>query len=124
MGNLGWYQILTTFAKKVGGPKNLIGLLLGFGAFIGGGVVHVCTKLKKKIDTKHKKKKQLADAAIVYTVNKGGFSNEGLRFNEKDEFKVLETDGNVGLIEIIGDKNSPYYVSLKFLSSISNYKLK
>lgn len=23
MSNLGWYQVMTTVAKKVGGPKNL-----------------------------------------------------------------------------------------------------
>ena len=27
MGNLDWYQIMTTVAKKVGGPKVLFGLL-------------------------------------------------------------------------------------------------
>lgn len=35
MSNLGWYQILTTLAKKVGGTKQLIGLLIGSGALLG-----------------------------------------------------------------------------------------
>ncbi len=39
MSNLGWYQILTTLAKKDGGPKQLIGLLIGSGALLGGGAV-------------------------------------------------------------------------------------
>lgn len=33
MGNLGWYQLLTTWAKKVGGPKQLM-LLLAAGGYI------------------------------------------------------------------------------------------
>lgn len=34
MSNLGGYQLLTTWAKKVRGPKNLVLLLLGSGAVI------------------------------------------------------------------------------------------
>ena len=32
MSNLGWYQKITTAAKRVGGPKNLI-LLIGVGGY-------------------------------------------------------------------------------------------
>ena len=39
MGNLGWYQLMTTVAKKVGGPKRLFALVLGGGAILGGGAV-------------------------------------------------------------------------------------
>ena len=46
-----------------------------------------------------------------------------LHFKVGDQFKVLDVDGDAGLIEIIGDNNSPYFVSLKFLSSISDYKI-
>ena len=31
MSNLGWYQVMTTAAKKVGGPRNLLLLTLGAG---------------------------------------------------------------------------------------------
>ena len=31
MSNLGWYQVMTTAAKKVGGPRNLFLLTLGAG---------------------------------------------------------------------------------------------
>ena len=37
MSNLGWYQILTSMAKKVGGPKQLVGMILGGGVLLGGG---------------------------------------------------------------------------------------
>ena len=68
------------------------------------------------------KKKKIEQAAVIYTVNAEGTSNEGLRFKVGDKFKVLDVVGDAGLIEIIRDNNSPYFVSLQFLSSISDYK--
>ena len=35
MRNLGDYQVMTTMANKVGGPRILAGLLIGCGALIG-----------------------------------------------------------------------------------------
>ncbi len=49
MSNLGWYQILTTMAKKVGGPKILIALLAGGGALLGGGAVAGGNAIKKEV---------------------------------------------------------------------------
>ncbi len=123
MSNLGWYQILTSMAKKVGGPKRLVGILVGGGALLGGGGVAGGYALKKKISSAQAKKKKEAEAAIIYTVNMEGKSNEGLLFKVGETFRVLETDGDAGLIEKIGDENNPYFVSLKFLSTISDYKL-
>ena len=123
MGNLGWYQILTTMAKKVGGPKRLIALLTGGGALLGGGAVAGGNAIKKKVLSELEKKRQEEALAKVYTVKKEGRSNEGLLFVEGDTFKVLEVDGDAGLIEKIGDDNNPYYVSRKFLCSISDYEL-
>ena len=48
MGNLGWYQVMTTSAKRVGGPVNLLGIILGFGAIAGGGAVMGGMAIKKK----------------------------------------------------------------------------
>ncbi len=123
MSNLGGYQILTTLGKKVGGPWNLVGLFVGGGAIIGGCFVAGGHALKKKTDALSEKKRQEAEAAIIYTVNVEGRSNEGLLFTVGDTFRVLERDGDAGLIEKIGDKNNPYYVSLHFLTTISDYKL-
>lgn len=117
MGNLGWYQLITTAAKKVGGPKRLIALTLGTGAAIHAGACAAYKKVKKELD----KKKRARAAAIVYTVEKEGSSNEGLLFRTGERFKVLEIDGDACLIEKLGDNKNPYFVSLKFLSSISDY---
>jgi len=123
MSNLGWYQIMTTMAKKVGGPKNLIALIAGGGAIVGGGAMVIGNAIKKKVTLELEKKRHDEAIAKVYTVRKEGKSNEGLLFFKGDTFKVLEIDGDAGLIEKIGDDNNPYFVSRKFLSSISDYEL-
>ena len=123
MSNLGWYQILTTMAKKVGGPKRLIGLLIGAGTLIGGGTVAGINKLKEIISSDINEKKQDEEATIVYTVSIEGKSNEELLFKVGDTFRVLAADGDAGLIERLGDENNPYVVSLKFLESISDYRI-
>lgn len=121
MSNLGWYQILTSMAKKVGGPKKLISLFIGGGFLAGGSAVAGSLAIKKTVTAKINKKRQAKEANIIYTVSIEGKSNEGLLFKVGDKFKVLETDRDAGLIEKLGDENNPYFVSLKFLESISDY---
>lgn len=122
MSNLGGYQVMTTLAKKVGGPRQLGGLILGSGVLLGGSIVAGGIAIKKKIAKELDIKKRTADAAVVYTVKKEGRSNEGLLFAMGDKYKVLETDGDACLIEKLQDNNNPYFVSGKFLSSISDYR--
>ena len=118
MSNLGWYQVLTTTAKAVGGPKTLIGLLVGGGAIVGGVTVAGIGKLNKEADRKRK----LAESVVIHTVHTEGKSNEGLLFRVGDKFRVLDSDGDAGLIEKIDDENNPYFVSLRFLGRISDYE--
>lgn len=123
MSNLGAYQWLTSAAKKVGGPKNLVGIIAGTGAVAGvavykGGEI-VVKKIKKKIN---KEELQETSDTIIYSVTAEGVSNEGLEFKIGDQFRVLETDKDAVLIEKIGDDNNPYFVSEELLKNISNYK--
>lgn len=118
MSNLGWYQTMTTVAKKVGGPLPLAGLIVAAGAVVGGSGV----KIKSKVDQMLDRKKEQEEAAIVHTVKKDGKSKEGLIFKVGDQFKVLEVDGDAALIERIGDNNNPYFVSVDFLKTISDYR--
>ncbi len=111
MSNLGAYQWLTTAAKKVGGPKNLVLIIAGTGAVVYKGSEIVVKKTVTEIaDTK------------VYSVTAEGISNEGLAFKIGDQFRVLETDKDAVLIEKIDDDNNPYFVSEELLTNISNYK--
>lgn len=123
MSNLGAYQWLTSAAKKVGGPKNLVGIIAGTGAVAGvavykGGEI-VVKKIKKKMN---KEELQETSDTIIYSVTAEGVSNEGLEFKIGDQFRVLETDKDAVLIEKIGDDNNPYFVSEELLKNISNYK--
>ena len=121
MSNLGWYQVITTWSKKVGGPLNLLGIVSGVGAL--GGVAG--TKGAEAIADSRKKKaaekKKAIELLKTYTVSKEGVSNEGLQFHVGETFKVLERDGNAVLIEKMGDDNNPYFVAADFLRSISDY---
>ena len=47
MSNLGGYQKLTTFAKKVGGPGNLVVLIAGSGVAVGAEGRIACQKGKE-----------------------------------------------------------------------------
>lgn len=122
MGNLGWYQVMTTSAKRVGGPVNLLGIILGFGAIAGGGAVMGGMAIKKRISKVLEEKKKEEESAKIYEVMDDGKSNEGLAFAKEDKFKVLEVDGNIALIEKIGNANNPYVVALSFLKTISDYE--
>lgn len=121
MSNLGWYQVMSTTAKKVGGPLKLVGLVLGSGIVIGGSTVLGGQAAAKKLVKKLDEKKREAASAVIYKVHTEGRSNEGLLFSVDDTFKVLEIDGDAALIEKIGDENNPYYVSARFLRRISDY---
>lgn len=122
MSNLGWYQVITTWSKKVGGPLNLLGIVAGVGA-VGGvagtkGVEALVGSQKKKAAEKEK----AAELLKTYTVSKEGVRNEGLQFHVGETFKVLERDGNAVLIEKLGDDNNPYFVAAELLNEISDYK--
>lgn len=121
MGNLGWYQIMTTAAKKVGGPKNLFLIVVGGGATVGSLATLGVNKIKEKISNQLAEKQKIAKASVVYTVLCDGKSNEGLAFIKGDQFRVLDLDGDAALIEIIGNAHNPYFVSSKYLSTISDY---
>ena len=123
MSNLGAYQWLTTAAKKVGGPKNLVLIIAGTGAVVYKGSEIVVKKTVKEIKKKIRihQLTEIADTK-VYSVTAEGIRNEGLAFKIGDQFRVLETDKDAVLIEKIDDDNNPYFVSEELLTNISNYK--
>ena len=117
MSNLGWYQVMITVAKKVGGPKNLFFLTLG-----AGGVLYKCSELAiKKAYHTVKELADKADISQVYSVIADGKDGKSLVLNVGDTYRVLESDGDSVLIEKIGDSNNPYFVSAQFLRSVSDF---
>lgn len=125
MSNLGGYQTLTTFAKKVGGPGRLVLLIAGGGAIVGGIAVksgeYVIRKGKEAFAKYREKNNNFKSEQIIYTIKQNGESNEGVEFKVGDKVKVLESDGDALLIEIIGNNNNPYFVSMDLLEQISDY---
>lgn len=118
MSNLGLYQAMTTAAKKVGGPKNLIMLIAagGYGVFrLGEAGVKGVFKVGKRLYNERK------CSVSIYTVKKAAVDKQGLKFNIGDQFRVLESDGNAVLLELIGHDSNPLFVSGSFLQSISEY---
>ena len=123
MSNLGDYQKMTIVAKKVGGPKNLAGIIAGAGVVVGVALCKGREIVAEKVSKKMNKGKLTGTTdSIVYSVTVDGVSDDGLEFKIGDQFRVLETDKDAVLIEKIGDDNNPYFVSVEFLEMISNYK--
>jgi hypothetical protein len=117
MSNLGWYQVMTTVAKKVGGPRNLFLLTLG-----AGGALYKCGEVAvKRTYKKVKGLNEKVETLKVYNVTADGKSGKGLVLNSGDTYKILESDGESILIEKIGDSNNPYFVSADFLRTVSDY---
>lgn len=119
MSNLGLYQTMTTVAKKLGGPVQLIAAVA-----VSGYVVLRTTEAGVKFGiNKAKNIKQKSDVReeAYYTVKNRGVSNEGVNFNIGDKFRVIEVDKDAVLIEIFEKADNPYFASIDFLKSISDY---
>ena len=122
MSNLTGNQTMTTLAKKVGGPRNLFIL-----TFVGGGITFkIVEKGAKGVKVKIK------DAFIkgnppeeqidtIYVVSMNYSEENGINLFVGDEFRILASDEDAILIEVLGDDNNPYFVSEEVLSKISNY---
>ena len=122
MSNLGAYQWITSTSKKVGGPINLLLLTGAIGAAVYKASEIGVKKGIKAFKTHQASKTKCLEANDnIYSVTSPGTSNEGVEFPIGTKFKVLETDDSV-LIEKIGDKNSPYFVSVELLSTISSFQ--
>lgn len=121
MGNLGLYQTMTTLAKKLGGPIQLAATVaVGGYLILRTAEAGVKLGINKAKSIKTKPKSDLENEEY-YIVNSQGISNEGVKFNIGDKFRVLETDKDAVLIEIVGNENNPYFASSDFLKSISDY---
>ncbi len=116
MSNLGLYQAMTTYAKKVGGPLQFLSVVA-----VGGYIVIRSVEAGGKTIIKYWKSKEKVHVH-TYVVHTQGRSNEGVQFVIGDKFHVLEIAEDAVLIEKVGDKNNPYFVSAELLHSISNFK--
>lgn len=116
---------MTTLAKKVGGPRNLFIL-----TFVGGGITckivekgakGVIAKVKNASIKGNPPQEQID---TIYVVSMNYSEENGINLSAGDEFRILASDEDAILIEVLGDENNPYFVSEEVLSMISNYCIK
>lgn len=117
MSNLGLYQIMTTVAKKVGGPVNLALIIMG----AGGGITLLGDFSIRAIIRKVREKKNSKQSDRLFVVSSSGADESGLTFSEGDSYRVMFADEEIVLVEKIGDNSNPYVVSPDFLRSVSDF---
>jgi hypothetical protein len=115
MGNLGGYQAVTTIIKSLGGPTKAAVLVLG-GTFLAGGAAYAGGQ--KLVN---KRSVPCATKGRLFEVVCDGEDGNGLRLRAGDEYRVLECDADAIIIEVLGDPDSPYFVSSGFLRTISDF---
>lgn len=116
MSNLGDYQRITTLAKKLGGPRNLLIIAVGSGAVVGGLGVNLWNKIRSKGNSPIN---DVVGVNEIFEVTTAGQDISGLRFEVGDMFRIISSDEEAVLIEIIDNKNNPYFVSIETLKEIS-----
>ncbi|QHM35663.1 hypothetical protein C7M35_03084 (plasmid) [Lactiplantibacillus plantarum] len=121
MGNLGWCQLMTTVAKKVGGPKQLLALVAAGGYVIIRGVEAGGKKVIKLVK-KDNKEKSTSKVLPAYKFIIDGKDDKGLIFSSGDVFYVAARHDDVILIEKEKDDNNPYFVSVDWLMKVSSFK--
>lgn len=121
MSNLGSYQLITSWSKKVGGPFVLL-FLAGVSGHVVLKGVEEGVKGIVKVAKNHKNNK--SQNLRKYVVKKEGISNEGVLFKAGDEFRVLEMAEDAILIELMGADDNPYFVDINLLTEISDYRQK
>jgi len=121
MGNLGAYQWITTLAKKVGGPKNLVVLVGAAGYGAGKGIEFAVKAVVNKVKSAETKSTAVHSDEEVFTVTAIGTAAGGLSLRPGNKFRVLSSDGDAILIEVLGNANNPYFVSAVLLRSISDF---
>ena len=119
MGNLGFYQTMTTFAKALGGPEKAVAVV----GVVGYGVFRTIEAGGRRVYRVVVEKRSAANAAPdgLFTFAVAAEPGGGLMFHVGDQFRILERDGDAVLIEVLGDANNPYFVSSAVLKSVSDF---
>ncbi|MGW4676268.1 hypothetical protein [Streptomyces sp. NPDC004324] len=118
MGNLGGYQLMTTLAKKVGGPAALAVVT----AVSGWAIVRGAEAGVKGVSRAAKKRNApCSTKGQVFDVVSDGEDGKGLALRAGDQYRVMDCDGEAILIEVLGGTNNPYFTSAQFLASVSGF---
>ena len=121
MSNLGTYQLMTTLAKKVGGPKKFLLIVAATGWIVLRSGEASAKAIVNKFRNAPHTSSDYQHRGKTFTVKATTELAEGLILDEGSTFHILEQDQDSVLITVPGDKNNPYFVSAAKLSKISNY---
>ncbi|MGM9586047.1 MAG: hypothetical protein ACI3VA_00970 [Candidatus Limivicinus sp.] len=113
MSNLGSYQTMVTLAKQFGSPERLGLAIFGLGGICAGAVCGIVNHFKRKAPANQ--------ANPMITVTSTGTDGSNTTFHEGDTCRILYSDEDMALVEIIGSDDNPHMVSREFLRSVSNY---
>lgn len=124
MSNLGGYQTITTIIKALGGPKKAGGIIIGgavavgtvVGSFLPSPVTSVKNAIKKRAEPN-----TTTDRIFTVHTNHDGDGRREPTLRAGNQYRVFETDGDAILIEVLGDPESPYFVSGVVLEKISDF---
>lgn len=120
------YQLITTIASKVGGPRVLALAVAGTGALLyKSGEIGVKFTVKKAREAKRRfdARAEAAAEGRVFIVTADTQTGGGLTLRAGDEFRVGARDHGTILIQVLGDTNNSYYVSGELLASVSDFTL-
>ena len=122
MSNLGTYQLMTTLAKKVGGPKKFLLIVAATGWIVLRSGEASAKAIVNKFRNAPHTSSDYQHHGETFTVKATTELVEGLNLNEGSTFHVLEQDQDSVLITVPGDKNNPYFVSAELLKNLSDFE--
>lgn len=112
MSNLGWYQRIVEWSKRVGGPQYLLLIAMGTGAVVEKTTSMVINAICKKV--KNSKNEHVKDE---YILEEDIVVNDRLKLQKGDKIRIINKDKDVVLIEKVGDNNNPYCISNNVFAS-------
>ena len=121
MSNLGMYQNITKWSKKLGGPVNFIAVVAAGGYVVGKCTEFVVKQGSRIVGNLAEKKKAVSENDYVYTSQAAGWCDDEVVVSVVDKFRVLGRDGEAVLIELVDKPDNPYFVSDAWLRTVSDY---
>lgn len=125
MSNLGGYQKIIEVVKAFGGPKRATAIVGSAVAVVGYGALRgVEAGAKKGVAASRaalkKRKTPCPVKGQLFEVTSDGESDR-LTLHVGDEFRVLGSDQDAIIVELLGARENPHVVSIAFLASVSGF---
>lgn len=125
VGNLGDYQRIVELIKKVGGPTaaKAYAAVVAAGLMAAGGFAHKGYQAAAPgVKDWWASRQQGHDVpGVSYVVTTAAIDDQGLVLDVGDEFRVLTSDRDAVMIEVLGRDDNPWMVSARFLARISDF---